>query len=175
MLERTPVGVDDGGLKSGAWALCKGSAGVADLDISHAFLSKDVLLYRAHNGYHPVGIKGKSLGGQYFAKAKRKKNYVEATFSDATSAAGVSNNMGRLSGNQTRAVQPVLGRDKARPPGPTKDDALRGGLRRSMFRGWIKNKLSFSIAERTHCMQEMSLFPAKGQLLAVTRFSVGAL
>ena len=99
------------------------------------FLSKDVLLDGAHNGYHPVGIKGKSLGGQYFAKAKRKKNYVEATFSDATSAAGVSNNMGRLSGNQTRAVQPVLGRDKARPPGPTKDDALRGGLRRSMFRG----------------------------------------
>ena len=40
-LGRNDVCVVDGGLETGAGALCKGSAGVAGFDISHALLTKE--------------------------------------------------------------------------------------------------------------------------------------
>lgn len=57
--DRTPVtGAVDDGLE--AWALCKGSAGVADLDISHALSERgNIQSNRVRDPYHPV-IKDKS-------------------------------------------------------------------------------------------------------------------
>ena len=48
-------GVGDGLGTGGTGALCNGSAGVADLDISHA-LSKKKYLPNSNNKYHPVRI-----------------------------------------------------------------------------------------------------------------------
>jgi hypothetical protein len=51
------AGVVDRGLDTGTWALWKGSAGVEDLDISHALL-KSIPLGQLQTCYHPVRTRG---------------------------------------------------------------------------------------------------------------------